>query len=110
MNTNITIKRYWAVPPIISTTYEYQSVNHDKKLQFNVTNFFYKKLLSWIYNNKYYTRYKENILSKSNKYIFKSIYYILKKFIKKTNINWYDLRDNYNLIKNYIYIKLKIFF
>ena len=40
----------------------------------------------------------------------KIIYKILKQIIKKTNINWYDLRDNYILIKKYIYIKLNKYY
>ena len=105
MDNKYKIKRYWPVPPIIESVYEYQNVNSDKNLQKNVTMFFYNKLLSWINNDNNFNKFIK-FKSINTKISILFIYKILQKFISKTNINWYDLRDNYKLIKKYIYIKL----
>ena len=34
------------------------------------------------------------------------IYRLLRKFVKRSGINWFDLRDNYSLLKKYIRHKL----
>lgn len=101
------IKRYWPHPTIMQTNYTYQNVNNDARLQNNVTNFFHKKLLKWLNTDNKFAKFKdnENILSsKKGKYL---IHTLLHKVIIKSGINWYDLRDNYKLIKKFIYLKLK---
>ena len=37
---------------------------------------------------------------------FKVIYKLIRYFVKKYNINWYDLRDNYSIVKDFIRAKL----
>jgi len=100
-------RRYWPTPPIIQSFYQYQDVNADKRLQTDVIEFFYKKVLSWIDSKEKFLKFKNFNNLKNGK---KIIYKILKQIIKKTNINWYDLRDNYILIKKYIYIKLNKYY
>jgi hypothetical protein len=34
------------------------------------------------------------------------IYNLLRHFIKKSGINWFDLRDNYSIIKEYLSEKI----
>jgi hypothetical protein len=98
-------KRYWPAPPIDST-YQYQNINKDINLRKNVTNFFHKKVLKWI------EKYHEFAHLKSQESYLKSdkgkqqIYTLLRHFIKKSGINWYDLRDNNNIIKEYLNKKL----
>jgi len=106
MNNNIKIKRYWPIPPVIESVYEYQNVNNDKYLQKDVTTFFRDNLLSWISNDNKFNKFNKYKLIIESKTGILFIYKLLQKFINKTNINWYDLRDNYKLIKKYIYIKL----
>ena len=102
-------KRYWPVPPYVQSIYQYQNINNDNNLQKDVTLFFHTKLLLWINKESKFKQYKylEKKLDTNNG--IKFIYKLLKKFISKTNINWYDLRDNYYLIKKYILIKLPLF-
>jgi hypothetical protein len=86
----------------------YQDVGGDKNLQSDVTKFFQKKVLKWInkYANfkhlkKHYDFLKE---SSGEKYI----YNMLRLFVKKSEANWYDLRDpqNYYIIKKYLNLKI----
>lgn len=99
-------RRYWPVPPLIDSVYEYQNVNKDVNLRKDVTEFFHRKVLKWI------EEYPEFARLKSKKVYLQSdegkmhIYNLLRHFIKKSGINWYDLRDNYSIIKEYLSAKL----
>lgn len=86
----------------------YQDVGGDKNLQSDVTKFFQKKVLKWInkydsfkHLKKHYDFLKE---SSGEKYI----YNMLRLFVKKSEANWYDLRDpqNYYIIKKYLNLKI----
>jgi hypothetical protein len=100
------VRRYWPVPPLIDSVYEYQNVNKDINLRKDVTDFFHRKVLKWI------EEYPEFSHLKSQKFYLQSdegkmhIYNLLRHFIKKSGINWYDLRDNYSIIKEYLSEKL----
>lgn len=100
------VLKYYPVPPLIPTNYEYINVNKDVNLRKNVTEFFHKKVIKWLDNDPRFNKYKEQ------KTFLKSIdgqihvYSLLRKFVKKSGINWYDLRDNYSIIKSYLSKKL----
>lgn len=100
------VRRYWPVPPLIDSVYEYQDVNKDVNLRKDVTEFFHRKVLKWI------DEYSEFAHLKPQKHYLESdegkmhIYNLLRHFIKKSGINWYDLRDNYSIIKEYLSEKL----
>ena len=104
MTDNNRVRRYWPVPPMKKTVYEYESVNNDKDYQKEITDYFYDHFISWINNDKHFIKFKNKKLE--NKKLF--IYKILAKLIRKTNLNWYDLRQHYKLIKKYIYQKLSL--
>ena len=104
---NIQYRRYWPPPPIMQTFYEYQDINADKRLQYDVADFFYKKVLISIESNDKFKKFKNFYKLDNGKEI---IHKILKLVVKKTNLNWYDLRDNYSLIIKYIYIKLNKYY
>jgi hypothetical protein len=100
------VRRYWPVPPLIDSVYEYQNVNSDVNLRKDVTEFFHKKIIKWI------SEYPEFAHLKSKKKWLETndgkmhVYHLLRHFIKKSKINWYDLRDNYSIIKEYLSEKL----
>ena len=97
---------YFVPPPIIPVSYEYQNLNKDSQLRENQTVFFYKKTIKWIKNYKNFSHLKNKLkIIKSNKGK-QIIYNLLKLFIKNTNINWYDLKDNYLTIKDFLKYKL----
>ena len=99
-------RRYWPVPNRIQSIVEYQNVNVDLNLRKDVTNFFHKKVIKWINNYPEFNKHKSKLTSLKSIDGQIIIYKILRKFIKKSGINWYDLRDNYSIVKNYINIKL----
>ena len=89
------IKKYYSVPPIQDYVYEYQNLNKDPKLRNEVTNFFEQKVKKWI------NKYPEFKKLKSKTINYDSIYKILKKIVKKKNLNWYELRSNSQKFKKY---------
>jgi hypothetical protein len=99
-------RRYWPVPPLIDHVYEYQDVNKDVNLRKSVTDYFQEKILKWIDNESEFSQYKskKSFLQSDDGYMH--IYHLLRHFIKKSKINWYDLRDNHKIIKHYFSKKL----
>jgi hypothetical protein len=95
MEPNLVKKQFFPINSFIETSYQYQNVNIDKNLRNLVTDFFYKKNLKW-----------KNLYNYKKKFQYNDIYIILKKFINNANINWYDLKDNYYIVKKYLLKKL----
>jgi hypothetical protein len=102
-------RRYWPTPNLIQSTVEYQNVNVDLNLRKDVTDFFHKKVIKWINNYPEFAQYKSKLSSLKTIDGQLYIYNLLRKFIKKSGINWYDLRDNYSIVKQYINVKLYYF-
>lgn len=100
------VLKYFIPPPIYTTVVEYQDINKDKKLRDNVTNFFLTKSIKWIESYKEFNHLKNKLpLLKSDKG-YNVIYNLLREFVKKGENNWFDLRDNYDVIKDYLRYKL----
>lgn len=99
-------KRYWPVPPVPGGVYQYQNVNKDINLRKDVTNFFHKKIIKWINTYSEFEKHKTDLSFIQSIEGKMYIYNLLRKFIKNSGINWYDLRDNYAIIKNYFKLKL----
>ena len=96
MNQDIYVKKYYPVPPTRHDTfYEYQNINKDMNLRYGVTKFFIEKVKKWV--NKY-PEFEKFKLTKIN---YDLIYEILRKIVKKTGYNWYDLRTNSSILKKY---------
>jgi len=100
------VLKYFIPPPIITSVIEYQNVNKDERLRKNVTDFFLKKSIKWIEKYKEFEHLKNKLeLLKSNKG-YNIIYNLLREFVKKGSNNWFDLRENYDVIKDYLRYKL----
>lgn len=83
--------------------YEYQDLNKDPKVHDQIINFFQKKIIKWMNNNLI----KKNIDFIKSKEGYEYIYRLIRKFVKKENVKWYELREkNYVLIKDYFIRKL----
>jgi hypothetical protein len=91
-------KKYYPVPTVHESIYEYQNVNKDMNLRYDVTIFFIKEIKEWI------TNYPEFEKLKSKKISYDSVYNILRKTVKKSNLNWYELRSNSSQFKK-IFLK-----
>ena len=100
------IKTIFPAPPLITTFHEYQDVNKDPNLRKNVTEFFYKKSIKWVSKYSEFKPAKKHLKLLKSLDGYKLIYKLLRKFVKKGNTNWYDLRDQYPLVKDYIRFKL----
>jgi hypothetical protein len=106
MATKPEFRRYWPVPPLIDHVYEYININKDIRLRQFVTDFFQKELLIWIDNDMNFASLKSQKKYFTSTDGIMKIYNLLRKFNKKSGINWYDMRDNYVIIKYYLEKKL----
>jgi hypothetical protein len=90
------VKKYYPPPPSFhESIYEYQNINKDMNLRNNVTQYFQEKINKWI--NKYddFKKFKSKNIN------FDTIYNILRIVVKKTDLNWYELRSNSSKLKKY---------
>lgn len=98
--------KYYPAPPVITTYHQYQDVNNDPNLQHTETLYFLDKTLDWIKHDKSFKK-----LKKFEKYLkgvdgYEIMHKLLKLFVRKGNTNWYDLKTQKTLVKNYIKHKL----
>jgi hypothetical protein len=90
-------------PQYTRIVYDYQDLNKDPKIHQQIVKFFQKKIIKWMNNNIL----KKNINFIKSKEGFEHIYHLIKKFVKKENVKWYELREkNYNLVKEYIILNI----
>jgi hypothetical protein len=107
--TTITYDRpltYFLPPPVINSTFVYQDVNKDPQLRYEVTNFFVNKTIKWIKEYNEFKNVKHLLVKLKTNVGYELIHNILRQFIKKNNCNWYDLRNNYELVKDFIRFRL----
>lgn len=100
------IRKYYPPPPYLYTTFEYQDVGTNMKYRTEVTNFFYQKVIKWIESYKEFSHLKKYLSFIKSNEGFKYIYELLRLFTKKSNINWFDLRDNYAIVKDFLRFKI----
>ena len=107
-NSPIRIKKYFPPPPVIGTYFEYIDVNKNKDLRKKVTTFFHKKVIKWVSSSEYpgFSHLKSHQKKLSSEEGYKLIYNLIRYFVKRYNINWYDLKDNYSLFKDFLRAKL----
>ncbi len=87
-----------------------QDVGDNPRLQEEVTKFYLTKTIKWLGTNSEFAKVKKQAKFIKGKKGIGFIYKILKSFIKKNRVNWYDLRsdDNYEDVKDYIREKLAL--
>jgi hypothetical protein len=106
------VRRYWPNPNqnqnFVSSVYQYQDINHDMKLRKSVTKFFNQKVLKWLNSDADFQHLKSKKTYFESNEGLQYIYSLLRHFVKRSGINWYDLRDNYSLIKKYLCDKIKV--
>ena len=100
------VRKYYPVPPIQPSTYQYLDVNKDTRLRKEVTSYFADKTIGWIEKDESFKKHKSKLVDLKSIDGQIRIYHLLRKFVKHSGINWYDLRDNYSLIKKFINHKL----
>jgi hypothetical protein len=97
---------YKELPAVVPYVIQYQNVNTDTNLRTDVTKFFNSKVIKYITENSELNYLKKELpfLKSNDGWTF--IYKLLKRFVKYSHINWYDLRDNYRVVQKYIIKKL----
>jgi hypothetical protein len=90
-----------------STLYNYQTVNDDKQLQNTVTDYFLDKTIYWIKHDSSFKKAKKYLKRLEGINGDDIMYKLLKLFVRKGNTNWYDLKIQQDLVKDYIRYKLK---
>lgn len=98
--------KFFPAPPVIPTYYKYQDVNNDIYLQEKETFFFLDKTIDWIKHDKSFQKLKrfERYLKGPDGYTI--MHKLLKLFVRRGDTNWYDLKVQQNLVKDYIKHKL----
>lgn len=97
-----------ALYTIPRTKHNVQNVNQDERLRKQVIKFFMIKLEKWINNDEEYKKlkkYKKKLLDKDIGY--KIIEKLLKLYTKLNKVNWYDLRKDKTLVKEFMRKRLK---
>lgn len=110
-------KRFWPNPnnPLnlynpailnINPVYEYQNINKDVNLRKDVTEYYYNELMKWISTDKQFSKFKSMLSDKHSVDNKMKLYHLLRRLVKKTSHNWYDLRNKYQLVREYLLHKL----
>lgn len=93
-------------PPFTSTFFTYQNVNVDPNLRKNVTDYYFDLMDSLLKNDKRFKLLKKHSKFLSSKQGYEIIYKVLKRYTKKYDINWYDLRSQNENTLDYLSDKL----
>ena len=80
--------------------YEYQNINKDENLRNEVVKFFQEKIIKWIKTKKEFANFNKNEIESKEGY--KKLYKTIRNFVNHKKYNWYDLRDNYEDLREYI--------
>jgi hypothetical protein len=99
--------RYYPAPPVISSYYKYQNVNADQNLQHTVTLYFLEETIDWMKYDKSFKRVKKYLRDIKGPDGYNIIYKLLRLLVKRGNTNWYDLKIQSSLVKNFIRHKLE---
>ena len=92
------IRKYFVPPPFITSYFEYQDLNKDKKVIMTVVQYIYEKILVEISK-------KGNLkLSKKldNEEGFILIFKLMERYITKNNYKWSNWQDYYYPLKGYL--------
>ena len=93
-------------PPFTSTFFKYQNVNVDPNLRKNVTDHYFDLMNSLLQNDNRFKSLKKHSKFLSSKQGYEIIYKVLKRYTKKYDINWYDLRSQNENTLDYLSDKL----
>lgn len=104
--TDKRVLKYFIPPPIHTSIVEYQDINKDKNLRDIVTNYFLEKTIKWIKLDKKFNHLKDKIKSLETNKGYTIIYNLLRQYVKSNTSNWYDLKKNKNIIKDYLKYKI----
>ena len=93
-------------PRLTIQSYKYQDVNNDSNLQQKETFYFLDKTIDWIKNDKSFKKLKVFKRHLNGPDGYNIMYKLLKLFVRRGDTNWYDLKIQQSLVKDYIKHKL----
>ena len=100
-------KKLHIVPLVYNTSVTYPSVNKNIELRKTVTEFFINKIIKWIasYDEFKHLKNKEDLYNSDKGE--KIVYSLIRKFVNKNKVNWYELRTKYySDIKDFLKLHL----
>jgi hypothetical protein len=102
------LRRYYPVPLMLPSTFEYQDVGKNMSLRNEITDFYRKKIIEWINTDKGFVRHKKHLAFIKSHEGRTYVYTLLRVYVKKGKANWYDLRDNlnYSILKDFFKYKI----
>jgi hypothetical protein len=100
--------KYYPAPPFILSYHKYPKVNVSEEIILDVTEYYLNKLNEWFKKDISYNRVKKlSKYLKKNKDGMKTLHKLLRLIVKKTELNWFDLKYNEIFVKDYIRDKLE---
>lgn len=92
------IKKYFVPPPFITSYFEYQDLNKDKKVIMTVVQYIYEKVLVELSKKGKLKISKK--LDNDDGYIL--IFKLMERYITKNNYKWTNWQDYYYPLKGYL--------
>lgn len=100
----MSLHNFILVPSLYNFFDNYTDVNKDTVLRKKSVKYFYNELIDWISNDKDFIELKntefDNLNNKNQ--VLKKIFKLLRYYIKKKKINWWELEKKYKSVKRYI--------
>jgi len=100
------VLNYFVPPPIINSQLIYQDVNKDNNLRKKMTDFFLKKSIKWLSKYSEFKHVKRALPLLKSDDGYNVMYNLLKHYVHKNGINWYDLKESYDNVKDFLRYKL----
>ena len=97
------VRKYFVPPPFITSYFEYQDLNKDRKVIMTVANYIYEKVLVELSKNNKLRIAKK--LDNDDGYVL--VFKLMDKYIKDNNRKWTDWQDYYYQLKSYLLSYLK---
>ena len=105
INNNLIYLRKLYSPPS-GHYYKYINVNKNKDLRKSVTTFFHKKLIKWINEYSDFKHLKKHLKKIETNEGYEIVYKLIKTFLKKNYLKWWDTKEHYFIIKDYLKVKV----
>ena len=94
-------------PPFTSSYFTYQNINVDPNLRKNVTDHYFDLMPQLIKSDKRFNKLNKHKKLLTDQKGYELVYKVLKRYTRKYDINWYDLRSQNDDTLDYLSKKLK---
>ena len=95
--------KYFLVPgQDYQYNYYYQNINKDPSLRKQMTKFYIDELNEWVEYDSTLLKLKSIVTKENYKQNRKIVYKLLRRFVNHNNVNWFDLKNYYVILKKAI--------